>query len=251
MKLLWIVVLASLAQAQPTFEVASLKPASSGNNGVRGGCHGIDSRYAPNQLASAPPVGRCVITDARLGHLLFIAYQLHSMVFLKGGPDWVKMGDDRFNLEAKAEDPAKATEAQLFQMMQALLAERFHLKFHRETREMPGYALVVGKNGPKLKEAAGEDFVEKWERGPSQGPNTLTVRRYTMARLAERLAVFGDPVMDETKLTGAYDFTLSWDEAEGPLLTTALQQQLGLKLESQKVPVSFFIVESAQKPTEN
>jgi uncharacterized protein (TIGR03435 family) len=65
------------------------------------------------------------------------------------------------------------------------------------------------------------------------------------------LTGLGDPVIDKTGLTGDYDFTLSWDETDGPQLSTALQQQLGLKFESQKVPISFLIVESAQKPTEN
>jgi uncharacterized protein (TIGR03435 family) len=72
-----------------------------------------------------------------------------------------------------------------------------------------------------------------------------------MPKLADLLTGLGDPVIDKTGLTGDYDFTLSWDETDGPQLSTALQQQLGLKFESQKVPASFLIIESAQKPTEN
>ena len=72
-----------------------------------------------------------------------------------------------------------------------------------------------------------------------------------MTQLADLLAQFGPPVLDKTALPGDYDFTMSWDDTNGPALSTALQQQLGLKFEAEKVPVSFFIVESAQKPTAN
>lgn len=101
------------------FEVASVKPAKS-PAGVVGGCHGIDSRYGPSETAQ-PPLGRCVITDARLGHLINMAYDLRSMSLIKGGPDWVTIGSDRFNIEAKAEAPATATEQQLLHMLQRLL----------------------------------------------------------------------------------------------------------------------------------
>jgi uncharacterized protein (TIGR03435 family) len=188
MKLIAMIALLSIAQAQPAFEVASVKPGLAGA-GVRGGCHGIDSRYAPNEAASAPPLGRCVIRNGRLGHLLLIAYRLHSMSFVDGGLDWVKTGEDRFNIEAILEDPTKATEQQLYQMLQALLTERFNLKFHKETRYLPGFALTVAKNGPKLKQASGEDVVADWGAsfGPIRGPNTMTVRHYSMAMLADTL----------------------------------------------------------------
>lgn len=139
-----------------TFEVASVKKSTSGYNGVRGGCHGINSKYSAAELATAPPLGRCVITDGRLSHLIGIAYGV-SMGMIKDSPDWVIAGSERFNIEAEAEDPAKATEAQLHEMLQTLLAERFQLKFHRENREMPGFGMVVGKNGHKLREAKGDE----------------------------------------------------------------------------------------------
>jgi len=236
--------------AQATFEVASVKPANAAN-GWSGGCHGIDSTYAPNNAASAPPLGRCVIRDARLDHLLSIANHVRSMAQISGGPDWLK--GDRFNIDAKAEDPTKATEEQLIQMLQALLTERFSLKLRREMKDMPGYALIVAKNGPKLHEAEGQDVSFHFGPNgkPGRGPNSLSARKYSMPMLADILTMFGDPVIDKTGLTGTYDFTLSWDETNGPSLTTALQEQLGLRFESQKVPVPFFIIESAQKPGEN
>jgi uncharacterized protein (TIGR03435 family) len=252
MKLLAMIALLSIAQAQPAYEVASVKPGLAGA-GVRGGCHGIDSRYAPNEVASAPPLGRCVIRNGRLGHLLVIAYRLHSMSFVEGGPDWVKTGEDRFTIEAKVEDPTKATEEQLYQMLQALLTERFNLKFRKETRYLPGFALTVAKNGPKVKSATGEAVVADWGAafGPIRGPNTMTVRHYSMAMLADTLTKLGDPILDKTGLKGTYDFTLSWDETNGPALSTALQQQLGLKFEAERVPADFIVIESAQKPTAN
>ena len=255
MKLLLILALIAVAQAQSAFEVATIKKADpNSSGGMRGGCHGIDSRYTPAEAASAPPLGRCVVRDARLGHMLFIAYHLHSMGLITGGPDWVKSGDDRFNIEAKVEDPTKATEVQLYEMLQALITERFSLKFHRETKQLPGFSMIVAKNGPRLKEAKGGE--EVFAFGPNGKPrpsglNEVTARGYTMAKLAEILSAFYKPVVDSTGLTGAYDFKLSWDEDAGPTLATALQEQLGLKLEPQKVPVSYVIVESAQKPSEN
>jgi uncharacterized protein (TIGR03435 family) len=249
---------ARLMAAPPlAFEVASVKPSGSGKNGFTGGCHGIDSVYGPSQAASAPPLGRCVIHDARLSHLISIAFNLPSMAMLKDekGPDWVGMGAERFDVEAKAEDPGKTTEAQLLQMLQALLIERFKLKFHREEKDMQGFALVVAKNGPKL-EKAKDDEVEARLSGSTKvregEPITLNGRKCSMEMLANLLSQRGEgPVVDKTGLTGAYNFKLWWDDSATPSLFTALTEQLGLRLEAQKVPVSFFVVESAQRPTAN
>jgi len=145
------------------FEVATVKPAQSGVNGYRGGCHGIDSTFAPGSEIAPPPLGRCVVTDARLGHLVNLAFGLRNMGLIKGGPDWVTGGDERFNVEGKAEDPRKATEQQLLTMLQNLLIERFQLEFHRESVEMAGYALLVGKSGPKLKPSTGDKETMKFE----------------------------------------------------------------------------------------
>jgi len=245
----------SLLAQSPAFEVASVKPAIPGNNGWKGGCRGIDSKFAgANERAVAPPLGRCVITDARLSHLIGIAFDVSSVAYLQGGPDWLRAGE-RFTVDAKADDPAKATAGQLHQMLQALLIERFRLKFHRETREMPGYALTVAKNGPKLQAAKGEDVDATFGDGgkPTDGqPVCLTARKWPVSDLANLLTQMGKgPVVDKTGLTGEYDFRLCWNDAEGPSLFSALQEQLGLKFEARKVPVSFFIVESAQKPSEN
>ena len=237
------------------FEVASVKRGRP-DAGYSGGCHGIDSTYAAGEASSAPPLGRCVINDARLSHMLGIAFGLRSMATLKGGPSWAKSGDIRFNIEAKAEDP-KATEDQLFRMLQALLIERFSLQFHREIVDAPGFALVVAKNGPKLalsKESGEPEIHYSPSFKPAEGqPIAATARNYSMAMLASALTVLVQPrpVNDETGLTGRYDFKLSWDETNGPSLVTALQEQLGVRLEPRKVPVSLFVIDSAQMPTEN
>ncbi len=242
------------AQALPQFEVASVKVNKSGN-GVAGGCHGIDSKYAPGQIAAAPPLGRCVITAGRLGHLIGIAWQLNLMALIQGGPDWVMQGYDRFDIQAEAANPTGTTEAQLRSMLQGALIDRFQLKFHRQTVERPGFALVIAKNGPRLKPSQAPDVVFDFggQFKPMPGrPATLTARKYSMARLAQLVAnVRQQPVVDKTGLTGDFDFTLDWDEDQGPTIETALQEQLGLKLERQKVPVDLFVIDSAQQPSAN
>jgi len=243
------------AQAALEFEVVTVKVSKTGN-GVRGGCHGIDSKHSPTDPASAVPLGRCVITDARLSHLILIAYGVGSMARIKSGPDWIARGNDRYNIEAKAEDPSSTTEAQLLAMLQTLLIAEFKLKFHREMIEEPGFALVVGKSGHKLQPAKG-DVVEQrvsdsWGKPRPGEPISVTAGKYSLPMLANLLSVVGaHPVIDKTGLTGEYDFSLQWDETSGPSLSTAIQEQLGLRFESQKVPVSHFIVDSAQKPAEN
>ncbi|HXP84603.1 MAG TPA: TIGR03435 family protein [Bryobacteraceae bacterium] len=241
------------ASAPPAFEVASVRVAV-GPNGVRGGCHGIDSHYSPRESTAAPPLGRCVITDGRLSHLIGVAYGV-PMNRIKDAPDWVIAGSERFTVQAKAEDPATATEQQLLGMLQTLLFDRFKLRFHRENKDLPGFALVVGKKRPKLTEAQGDEvttsFGAAFKPLPGQ-PVSLTARKYSMPLLAGLLSQIGPgPIVDQTNLAGDYDFNLAWDESTGPSLVTALQEQLGLRLEPQKVPVSFFMFESAQRPAEN
>jgi uncharacterized protein (TIGR03435 family) len=242
------------ADSSLRFEVASIKPAKTGINGVRGGCHGIDSVYTPAQRAEAPPLGRCVITDGRLSHMIGIAWDV-TMQMLKSRPDWVQAGDERFNLEAKAEDPSKTTEKQLLQMLQAELIERFQVKFHLEPAQLPGFALTVVKGGSKLQESQSEDTEFSFGPGGKPGPRggVFNARRYSMRDFVRLLSAFGDhgPGVDRTGLTGLYDFTLTWDSEAGPALETALREQLGLRMESAKVATSYFVIDSAKRPAEN
>jgi len=243
------------------FEVASVKVATSGFNGVRGGCRGIDSVFSGQEEARGgmPPLGRCVITDARLSHLIGIAYGV-SMQVLDTGPDWIQRGDLRFDVNAKAENPATATRQQLLTMLQNLLVERFQIEFHSVTREELGFALVVAKNGPKLKTSTSKEgkltFVgaNGEEIGKPMGSAVkVKAQKCSMSALNDLLTFVGNigPGVDRTGLTGDYDFTLSWNDEDGPSLASALRNELGLDVRREKVPVSRFVLDSAQKPTPN
>src|ERR1035438_3615589 len=252
---------ANTAPESLKFEVASIRVATSGFNGVRGGCRGIDSVYGAEEQARGgiPPLGRCVITDARLSHLIGIAYGV-SMQALATAEDWIQRGDLRFDVQAKAENPASATRQQLLTMLQNLLVERFRLKFHQVTKDEPGFALVVAKNGPKLRTSTSDE-----EKLTFIGPNgeevpkpvskaiRVNARKCSMSALKDVLASAGNlgPGVDKTALTGVYDFTLSWNEEDGPSLAAALRDQLGLQVRPEKVPVTRFLLDSAKKPTAN
>jgi uncharacterized protein (TIGR03435 family) len=243
------------ASAAPAFEVASIKPSTSlPGGGISGGCHGIDSQYGLSQAAAAPPLGRCAISNGRLSHFVGMAWRLHDMYLIQSEPDWIARGSERFNIEANAQDPRRTTEVQLRDMLQTLLIDRFQLKFHRETVEKSGFALVVGKKGSKLWKSTAEELeVLAFITTPAPGrPAVVDVGKYSMARLAGLLSGLGfGPVIDKTGLTGSYDFTLSWNENTGPALSAALQDQLGLQLEPQKITLSLFVIDSAKRPGEN
>lgn len=267
---LWAFCAVQQATAQPPstdaalmFEVASVKVAAPGPNGVRGGCRGIDTVYGPKDTSGGlapPPVGRCVITDARLSHLIGIAFGV-SMQALKTGPDWIQRGDLRYDIQARAEDPSKTTEKELLTMLRNLLAERFQLKFHYETKEEPGFVLTVAKNGSKLKPSTSDErkLTFTGPNGevmgkPAQGRLvSMTARKVSIPTLMDLLNAFGESGtgVDKTGLTGEYDFTLFWDQDGGPMLSTALRNQLGLIMKPERVPVSTFVVDSAEKPTAN
>jgi uncharacterized protein (TIGR03435 family) len=204
-------------------------------------------------------MGRYRITDARLSHLIGIAYGV-SMQVLETGLDWIQRGDLRFDVEAKADSPASATRQQLLTMLQNLLVERFQIKFHYVTKEEPGFALVVAKNGSNLHTSTSEE-----EKLTFLGPNgeelskpigkaiRVNGRKCSLSALKDLVAFVGNigQGVDKTGLTGVYDFTLSWNEEDGPSLASALRDQLGLQLRPEKVPVSRFVLDSAQKPTSN
>jgi len=194
------------------FEVASIKVATSGFNGVRGGCRGVDSVFSAEERErnGIPPLGRCRITDARLSHLIGIAYGV-SMQVLDTGPDWIQRGDLRFDVEAKAENPESATRRQLLTMLQNLLVERFQIKFHQVTKEEPGFALLVAKNGPKLRTSTsaepkltfigpnGEELIKPVSRAIK-----VNARKYSLSGLKDLIAFVGDigPGVDRTGLDG-------------------------------------------------
>ena len=236
---------------RPVFEVASIKPATIG--GVRGGCHGSDTIVAQTEEAP-PPLGRCVIDGARLSHLIAIAYEVKAMNDIHNAPVWAISGTERFDIEAKAESP-KATEAELKQMLQRLLEDRFQLKYRWDTKEISGMALVRGKEPLKLHPAASDRRGLTFGSGgkaPNTGPVHIVANRAAIKDLANFLTNFEpDPYQDATGLTGEYDFELSWDDSSGPTLSTALRQQLGLRLEPRKIHVAYFDFVSAEHPSAN
>jgi uncharacterized protein (TIGR03435 family) len=252
-------------QPPPTFEVASIKKNTSG------------SQSSSNR---ALPGGRVTVTNNTLRNMLrnFNRIQPYQLV---GGPDW--MSTDRWDIVAKAEgDPPPEL---MMEMMKTLLAERFKLVMHRETREMPVYALVAiktGSLGPQLHrsttdcvavsaDARARGVVPVVPRGgPLCGTNMTTGRMATssttMADLARNLStVAGRIVVERTGLAGNFDLELSWsgDAAEGnavnpppaandgPSLFTAIQEQLGLKLDPQRGPVDVIVIDSVERPVED
>jgi uncharacterized protein (TIGR03435 family) len=248
----------TFAAPKDEFEVTSVKWNNSAN-GVNGGCHGTNSKTGAPDRAPIP-LGRCIITAARLSHLIAIAYEI-DLQNVKGGADWI-WGVDRFDVEGKAENPSTATEEQLLQMLQNLMAERFKLKIHRETTSLSGYALRVAKNGSKLKESTGEGKRSLRMSGAAifkpdaidqknLNQNTIIGERVPLSQLVYALTGLRElgPVRDKTGLTGVYDFKLVWEPGES--LNSVLQEQLGLRLEAQKIPVEQLVIDSAEKPAAN
>jgi uncharacterized protein (TIGR03435 family) len=168
--------------------------------------------------------------------------------------------DTYYDIVAKAEGEEPRTRSEFRQMLQALLAERFNLQVHHERKEMPVYALIVGRNGPKFKESApGADPIAR--HGVNGRNQTINAPQYTTAQLAAALTVYvpaDRPVVDMTGLTGTYDikfeatpaFRLSNDAQFGDIdAFSAVQDQLGLKLEKQTAMVEILIVDQVEKPS--
>jgi len=152
------------------------------------------------------PAGRFTTENATLRAIIMFAFGVRDFQ-ISGGPSW--FDSDRFDIVAKPEN--RSTPAQVPQMVQSLLVDRFKLKFHRETKEMPVLALVVGKNGLKLKRTKPEDDASRPNRGFQGGKGELTALGADMGSLATRLsAIVGQPVIDRTGLTGKFDFKLQW-----------------------------------------
>ena len=227
------------SQAQPhadqkmEFEAAVIKPS--------------DPTHVGMQIFSPGP-GRLTVMTATLKDMTAFAYRLRRHQ-VAGGPAW--FDGDKYDITAKAD--GRVTNEQLRLMLQSLLATRFQLTFHRETRELLLYDLVVGKGGPKLHE------VDKAGLGLGLRETRLNGRGATMPTLASSLSdKVGRVVRDKTGLIGFYEFTLTWapegapaDDKNLPDLFTAVQEQLGLRLEPAKGPVEVLTVDHAAKPSEN
>ena len=198
--------------------------------------------------------------------MIAAAYDLNPKT-ISGGPAW--MNADLFDIVARTPGDMRPTHDEQMKMLRALLVERFGLKFHREQKDYSIYAIEVAKGGPKLKPTATP------EAAPIVGPGVvypqrlvLPARNASVGDLASLLqrAILDRPVVDQTGLTGRYDFDLTWaqdetqfggdvprapEDAPALPLFEAIQQQLGLKLEATHGAVAALVVDALAKPTEN
>lgn len=270
-----VLIVASGAIAQtdrrPEFEVASIKPSAPGSRGM---------------FIRPTPGGRVSITNMTLKELIVIAWSVQSFE-ISGGPAWLDSA--RYDIAAKAENSFK--DGELRTMLQALLADRFQLAIHRETKELPIYALTLarkdGKLGPGLAEPkeGGCAQIEPGKPPPplspgapppcggfTMQPRALKASGALVAQMAAPLSRFlGRRVVDKTGLTARFDIGFEWTpddiqlaqmqlppdapkpqfDPNGPSIFTAIQEQLGLKLESQKGPVETIVIDHVEKPSEN
>jgi uncharacterized protein (TIGR03435 family) len=240
----------SKRSAPPAFEAASIKLNASGKPGS-----GISTFPA-----------RIKVINSTLKFCVEVAWNVKDFQ-VSGGAGWT--GTDRFDIDAVAAEPFKQGEFRT--MLQALLTDRFGLVIHREMQDKPGYALVVGKNGSKLPPPIDDKSV-MFSRTPA-GNRTLQATSVSMSRFAEALSsALSATVVDKTGIAGEYNVSFEWtpdssaplvlksgelapappaDAVPGPTIFTALQERLGLKLESRKVPVEVIIIDRANRPTEN
>jgi uncharacterized protein (TIGR03435 family) len=261
-----------------SFEVVSVKPNRSGD--MRTGI-----RFQP---------GRFTSTGSTVKQLIGLAYNVRDFQ-VTGGPSWIS--SDKFDIDAKEPDgfteelqklPPDQRREKMGLLLQSLLADRFQLKVSHGTKDLPIYALVVAKNGPKIQAAKPGDTYPNGMKAPDgrvlghggmmgMSPGQLTGQGVPLAFLVQQLAQqLGRNVLDQTGLKGNYDFTLKWTpdqgspgmfqsppgagpapdnapppDTSGPSIFTAVQEQLGLKLESTKGPVEILIIDHVEKPSEN
>jgi uncharacterized protein (TIGR03435 family) len=236
----------------PMFEVATIKPTAHTDGAWR-------LQATPNGYTG---------TDISLLKLVAEAYGIYDGTLMTGGPPWIDR--DKFDLEAKfnATEIRSAKNLDFRQranMLQPLLADRFKLKVHREIKELPVYNLVVARGGPKLQATKPENVQQsvsganclfrRSRSGYIQVQGCMPKDLETQLRLAT-----GRTIIDKTDLTTRYNFELRWapddtppdsPEAAAPSIFTALQEQLGLKLEPATAPLSILVIDSAERPSEN
>jgi len=237
-------VISLTAQSPVAFEVASVKPAALDSAGPTRAIQ----LFMPNSLR---------LTNITLKSLIQTAYGVQDYQ-ISGTSGW--MDSSAYDVEAKS--ATTVTREQELSMLQALLAERFKLKVHRATQDGNVYALAVAKSGLKIKLAADP------AGGARGGANGRLIGKRSMPQLATLLSgILRRPVIDQTGLAGVYEFTLEWTPEVGqtgpdatppapanpgaPSIFTAVQEQLGLKLDSARAPIDLVIVDGAEKPSEN
>ena len=239
------------ADLQPGIEVATIKPSKPDEQGRM-------ITFRGRELT---------IVGFTLNDIIKFAYGVQEKQILSG-PDW--LGSERFDVSAQPDQPGIPNSDQLKSMLQKLLADRFQFKLHRDKKEMSAYVLTVSKDGTKMRKSADDP---KGLPGLFFGPiGTLHVRNATMVDFTELMqsAVLDRPVVDQTGLDGKWDFTLKWtpdetqfaglgvkvpppsDAADAPPpLFTAIQEQLGMKLDVQKTQVPVLVIDHVDHPSPN
>ncbi len=252
-----VIALGSAAGAQARFEVASVTKVTNNEQIL------IARQLKPGERIDFAPERFEALTSLR--DLIHVAYDVRDFQ-VTGGPQWIN--SDTYQILAKA--PGKASPAEMRGMLQRLLADRFQLKLHRETKTAPSYALVPARSdgtlGPQLRKSE----IDCAALGPNPprvastskawcgirvtGPFRIAGQGATMGQLAGLLiSSAGRLVTDETGLPGGYDFQLMWSNRptvdSPPSLETALGEQLGLKLVSSERPIHFLVIDDVQPPT--
>jgi uncharacterized protein (TIGR03435 family) len=230
------------------FEVATVKPVD------------VDARAGRMFKMDGPH--RWTATNFTLKALLALGYDMNPRT-ISGGPEW--MDSQRFVIEAITPGDVRPTRLEQMQMLRALLVERFGLKFHRQEKEFSIYELTVAKGGPKLKAAAKPDDPAEIFGVVYPGKIEVPAKSVTMDDFVAMLqrATLDRPTVNRTGLTGKYDFNLVWaqdetqyggevpkapEDSQSPPLFTAVQEQLGLKLEATRGMVAAMVVDGAERP---
>jgi uncharacterized protein (TIGR03435 family) len=237
-----LVLLISTGAFGQSFEVASVKPNTTAHAGGEGS--------ERENISSTP--GGLTMRNVSLRTGIQWAYEVRG--YQVSGPAW--LATERYDIVAKTS--SAASEEQLRRMLQALLADRFKLVLHRESRELPVYLLVAGRRGTRLQASNGEGDSSMQPAGGG-----LEFRNYSMPAFAERLSTrpfsFDRPVLDETGLTGRFDFTMKLADNATELKRTlegmehggpdfaAFLEPLGLRLQPQKGPVEILVIDAAEK----
>jgi uncharacterized protein (TIGR03435 family) len=228
---------AALSQPAPSFEVASIKPSAAYRPGSPSGVHLDGARFTSSGIP--------------LRNLIYSAYGVPSWA-VSGGPGW--LDSEAYDIAATV--PPATSDEQVRLMLKTLFADRFQLTVHREMREHSVYDLVVAKNGPKFKSS------EATKASIKNGLGHIELHGIAIAVLANSLwstKATARPVVDMTGLKGHFDITLDWapedvqlDVADrGPSVFTAIEEQLGLKLEPRKSPFEFIIIDHVERPSAN
>jgi len=228
--------------ARRHFEVASIKASTSGQRALQG------FTFTGNRFTA---------TNATLVDMIVRVYPTRR-IQMQGGPDGID--SERFDVLAKADDSeGEVKHSQIAEMVQTMLEDRFKLAFHNETKEMQVLTLVQGKSSPKLEPAKEGDPV-----GMTQGEHgQMVFKRMNMQGLVNLTSnLLGVPVVDRTNLAGFYSFTIDplllvgadtpvKREDFGDLFVSAVQTQLGMKLEKQKLPLEITVIDRAERPAAN